>query len=167
MLNFFKKPLGYVLIVLAHGIIANQVYALFFPHQTQVPQFTLAMGVWCLVSLYVFLTTFLLYRLLIKQEPFSKEFKKKASKYYAVIMCMYVACNFLGSKILYGLNPDLAQKLLAKNTLDFVNYFGWPSMLVVLPVFLLIAFPASYWINYGYLWLTDKIVNCFLKSNEA
>lgn len=166
MLNFLKKPLGFALILLIHGLIANQVYDQFFPNQLP-PQFTFAVGIWSLVSMYVFLTTYLLYRLLIKQESFSKEFKKAASRYYAMMIVGYASIAFIFAKALSLINPELAQKLFTPNVTDFVNLYGWTVILLLTAVCLAIAFPIAYWINYGLLSLTNKIVSCFLKSKEA
>lgn len=165
MLNFLRKPLGYALLVTAHGVIANQVYYQFFPNQ--MPQLTWSMAVWSITSLYVFLTTFLLYRLLIKQEPFSKEFKKTASKYYTACVVIFTSVTFIGGKVLYSFNPDLAEKLVSANTLKLISQLSWTLEFVMTCIAMALMIPVVYWMNYGYLWLTDKIVNFFLKSKNA
>lgn len=168
MLNFFRKPLGYALIVIAHCMIANQVSNQFFPNQIHT-QFTWPMGVWTIASLYAFLTTLLLYRLLIKQESFSKEFKRAASKWYAMLTVVQTALYFIASQVLYALNPEVAAKLLSANTLKFLEIKQLSPVVVFMVVGVVIAllYPLIYWMNYFYLWLTDKIVNFFLKSKEA
>ncbi len=166
MLSFFKKPLGCALIFLTHGLISNQIFYQFFPNQTGL-SLTWPMATWTLASIYVFFTTMLLYRLLIKQGPFSKEFKKATSKYYAVALSVYTLVTFIGAKVLYASNPELVKSLFSANVINLVSSLSAQMLISVTLISLLIIVPFGYWINYFYLWLTDKIVNCFLKSKEA
>lgn len=165
MLNFLRKPFGYALIIIVHCLIVNQIFNQFFPNQL-FTQFTWQMGLWTLVSLYAFLTTLLLYRLLIKQEPFSKEFKKAASKWYAVLAVIQTVLHLVGSKILYLLNPEAAAKLVSPNILGMLNHPNSFVVFVAACLLVVALYPIVYWMNYCYLWLTDKIVNFFLKSKN-
>lgn len=166
MLNFLRKPWGYVLIAIAHCMVVNQVAYQLLPNQ-MLTQFTWPLGVWTLASMYAFLTTLLLYRLLIKQEPFSKEFKRAASKRYAILAIAQTAIYFIVSHIIYALNPEIAAKLV--NTLKFLE-IQQVSPVVACLILLMVGalmYPLIYWLNYFYLWLADKITHFFLKSKNA
>lgn len=117
--------------------------------------------------MYAFLTTLLLYRLLIKQESFSKELKKSASKWYATLAIIQTALYLVCSKILYILNPEVAAKIISQNMLQLLSNTNSLVIFFVACIVVAALYPLIYWMNYGYLWITDKIVNFFLKSKHA
>lgn len=165
MLNFFKKPLGFAIIFLIYGFFSNQVSNILFPGNSE---FTISssMIAWTLFALYANIATLLLYRLLIKQESFSQQFKRAACKLHAGLVCIQVGLYFIGSTILYQVRPEIAEKLLAPNILKLVSsYHSW-VLLVGACIVIAVMYLPLYWLDYLFLWLTDKITDCFLKSNN-
>lgn len=165
MLNFFKKPLGFAIIFLIYGLFSNLVSNILFPGNSD---FTISssMIAWTLFALYANIATLLLYRLLIKQEPFSKQFKKAASKLHAGLVMLQVMLYFISSKILYTFQPEIAEKLFSSKNFQLLsNPHSWALLVGVIIVVAVMYFPL-YWLDYFLLWLTDKISDRFLKSNN-
>ncbi len=138
MLNFFRKPLGFA--------IFSTIFALINPVESSTNYSSLV--TYFIIGLLINLAALLLYRLLIKQEPFTQDFIESSSKYWASIWTMWILLN--------------------------MAIFNYASVIIkynlILKIFIIIMMALCSWafqyvLTYFYLWLTDKIAHYFIKIN--